>query len=330
MSARVCIDDAGFARLRATLARTRDAHEVVHEAGGTAWAPVDPERPFDWDAPSPLSGVKHFFLPDGEVLLRWRGDAVTEEIPDVAPFALVGVRPCDAVAIDYMDRFLAADPCHAARRSRALVVATSCSGACAHGFCLAVDAGPFVTRGFDLGLTRLGHDAIVVDVETEAGAAALAAARVAARPPTPTHLDRLAGARSAARASFAPDPALARGLARLAEESGTRPVAAEEWRRLGPFCFACTGCTSARAISAQGHAYAKEQTADQIADNVSCGNSGEGHESKPAQDVQPGHGDNQSGHHELQYCHVGKAEDVDDLVIFCQAGLVKGKAKECT
>ena len=244
MSARVCIDDAGFARLRATLARTRDAHEVVHEAGGTAWAPVDPERPFDWDAPSPLSGVKHFFLPDGEVLLRWRGDAVTEEIPDVAPFALVGVRPCDAVAIDYMDRFLAADPCHAARRSRALVVATSCGGACAHGFCLAVDAGPFVTRGFDLGLTRLGHDAIVVDVETEAGAAALAAARVAARPPTPTHLDRLAGARSAARASFAPDPALARGLARLAEESGTRPVAAEEWRRLGPFCFACTGCTT--------------------------------------------------------------------------------------
>ena len=100
MSDRVCIDDAGFARLRATLARTRNAQEVVHEAGGTAWAPADPERPFDWDAPSPLSGVKHFFLPDGEVLLRWRGDAVTEEIPDVAPFALLGVRPCDAVAID--------------------------------------------------------------------------------------------------------------------------------------------------------------------------------------------------------------------------------------
>lgn len=244
MTSRACIDDAGFARLRASLARTHEAHEVVREGADAAWAPLDPERPFDWDAPRPLAGVKHFFLPDREVLLRWRGDAVVEEIPDVPPFALVGVRPCDASAIDYTERVLAVDPCYAARRSRALIVAISCGGACAHGFCLAVGAGPFVTSGFDLGLTRIGRDAIVVDVATEPGAAALAASGVATRAPTATHLDRLAGARSIARASFAPDRALARGLARLAGESGACPVAAEEWERLGPFCFACTGCTT--------------------------------------------------------------------------------------
>jgi hypothetical protein len=244
MSRRLCIDEAGLSRLRATVARTHEAHEIVHEGGDALWAPLDPQRPFAWDAANPLAGVKHFLLPDREVLLRWHGDEVVEQIPDVPPFALFGVRPCDAVAIDYIDRQLAADPCWAARRSRALIVATSCRGACTRGFCADVDAGPFVTRGFDLGLTRLGRDAILVDVATDAGAAALAAAGVATREPTPTHVERLEGARRAARASFARDPALARGLARLAEQAGSRPVARDEWRGLGPLCFACTGCTT--------------------------------------------------------------------------------------
>lgn len=244
MSRRVVIDDAGFARLRATLARTRDTYEVARENGDLAWAPLDPDRPFVWDAVAPLEGVKHFFLPDGEILLRWQGDTVREVIPDVPPFALVGLCACDAVALDYMDRFLAADPCYAARRARALIVATSCGGACARGFCAAVGAGPFVTHGFDLGLTRLGHDAIVVEVATEAGEDALAAAAVAPREPTTTHLDRLTGAYNAARATFVPDPLLARGLARLAAETDAPPIADDEWQRLGPSCFACTGCTT--------------------------------------------------------------------------------------
>lgn len=245
MSRRFWIDDAGFARLRAALARTHEAYEgTPGDDGDAAWAPLDPERPFAWDAPLPLEGVKRFFLPNGEALLRWQGEAVHECIPDVPPTALVGVRPCDAVALEYTDRFLAADPCYAARRARSLVVATSCRRPCAHGFCMSVDAGPFVTRGFDLGLTRLGCDAIVVEVASDAGGAALEAAAVPAREPTATQLDRLAGAQSATRASFPRDARLEAGIARVADAAGAPPVTDDEWQRLGPRCFACTGCTT--------------------------------------------------------------------------------------
>ncbi|MBY0277199.1 hypothetical protein K2Z84_17835, partial [Candidatus Binatia bacterium] len=175
MSDLVSIDGAGFDRLRGLLAHTRDAYEVVHEAGAATWAPLDPSRPFAWDAALPLDGVKHFFLPDREILLQWRGDTAAEVRPDAAPVALVGVRPCDAVALAYQDRFFADDPYYRARRADALIVATSCSGACARGFCNQVDAGPMLRDGFDLGLTRLG-DGIVVEIASPAGAAALAAA----------------------------------------------------------------------------------------------------------------------------------------------------------
>ena len=167
MSARVCIDDAGFARLRARRWRARAKHEVVHEAGGTAWAPVDPERPLT-GTPSP-SGVKHFFLPDGEVLLRWRGDAVTERFR-TSRRSLLGVRPRDAVAIDDGPLSQAEPATRRGGRARS-IVAISCGGACAHGFCLAVDAGPACDRRLR-SVDAVGRDAIVADVATEAGAEA--------------------------------------------------------------------------------------------------------------------------------------------------------------
>lgn len=238
------LDEAGFDRLRMLLARTRDAYEVVHEGGASAWAPLDPSRPFAWDAGLPLDGVKHFFLPDREVLLRWQGTTVEEVRPEAPPVALLGVPPCDAVALAYQDRFFADDPYYRTRRADALIVATSCSGACAHGFCRAVDAGPLLSDGFDLGLTRLGRDAIAVEIASAAGAAALSAAAVTTHPLGTTHRDRLEGARRAAVSSFPDDAPLRRGLARLAGTADTRPVQDDEWQRLGPLCFACTGCTT--------------------------------------------------------------------------------------
>lgn len=244
MTELACIDEAGFDRLRALLARTRVAYEVVHEGGAAAWAALDADRPFAWDTALPLEGIKHFFLPDGEPLLRWQGEVVTEVRPETRPLALVGVRPCDAVALAYQDRFFAEDPYYRARRDGALIVATSCSGACARGFCAEVDAGPHLRDGFDLGLTRLGRDAIALAVGSTAGADVLAAAAVATRPLDATYTDRLEGARRAALASFPDHAALRRGLARVAAQPGVSPVHDDEWQRLGPLCFACSGCTT--------------------------------------------------------------------------------------
>jgi len=247
---RARIDDRGFAALRAHLARTRALYEAratgdTDGAGGaTAWRRADPSRPFDWDAALPLDGAKRFFFPQSETLLTWN-DGELRAAPVAAPaIALLGLRACDATALAYQDRFFARDAAYRARRAAALVVAIDCLAWCGGGFCATVDAGPFAREGFDLALTRLAPDAIVVTVGTAAGERLLAEAGVDATPASPDDERAHARAADAARASFPPEPALAAAIARVAGEPGARPVADDEWQRLGPLCFACTGCTS--------------------------------------------------------------------------------------
>jgi len=228
--------------LRRALAAERVLLEVRPTAAGPDWTPVAGDAPFDWDAPLPLGGAKRFLFPPSETLLAWEGDAVTERRPAPPPFALFGLRACDLAAIGVLDRFFAADPWYVARRAAALLVGVNCLAACAGGFCLAVDAGPFARGGCDLALTPLSDGRVVCHVGTAAGGAALARAGC-----TPAALDgaacaALAAAQSRAEATFPARTALARGLARV--RAGAAAVGDGEWRALGPACFACTGCTS--------------------------------------------------------------------------------------
>jgi sulfhydrogenase subunit beta (sulfur reductase) len=238
-------DDAGVARLRAALARRRVLYEVDDDAeGGAAWRPCDASAPFNWAARLPLEGVKRFFFPQSETLLAWHDATLRAVHPQRTPFALFGIRACDATALAYQDRFFACDPHYAARRRHAVVVAVNCLTACAGGFCVEVDAGPFARAGFDLALTRLAPDTIAVEIASSAGAKALDSAHVEVRLLTDDDEQALSRALESACASFAPVPGMQRAIARIAERDGSPSVTDDEWQRLGPSCFACTGCTS--------------------------------------------------------------------------------------
>jgi len=240
----VLTDEPGIERLRASLARTRELYEVARAETGAAWQRSDASTPCDWEATLPLEGIKRFFFPQAETLLSWQGDVPCAEPPSSAPFALFGVRACDAAALAYQDRFFARDPHYAVRRQSALVIGVNCLAACAGGFCATVDAGPFAAAGFDLCLTRLAADAVAVVIATPAGAAALTDGVLDERRLGAGHEEALARAEASARASFAAEPALERAIARIAQHDRARPVADAEWQRLGPSCFACTGCTN--------------------------------------------------------------------------------------
>ena len=244
MSRRYGTTPAGVDALRAALAAERDLYQVVARHEGPSWQHVGATVPFDWHAPLPLDGVKRFFFPPSETLLTWRDGVAREADAGIAPFVLFGVRACDLTALAYQDRFFARDPYYARRRRQALVVGLSCPTACETGFCVEVDAGPFARDGFDLALTRLADDEVVLEVGSPTGAHALRAAGIDLHP-----LDRdgdaaLGEAERRARASFVVRPLVQRGIARLAAPDGSRAVGDEEWQRLGPLCFACTGCTS--------------------------------------------------------------------------------------
>lgn len=236
MSERRLVDRPAVDALRRALARARVLLEVGVEHGEPDWRPVSGGEPFDWRPPIALAGAKRFFFPPSETLLSWQADAVVAATAPASPFVLFGVHPCDLAAIAVQDRVFARDPWYARRRAGALLVGLDCLAACAGGFCRDLDAGPFAHTGFDLKLTPLDGQRVVVTVGSTRGREVLAAAglddaRLGAA---------LAAAEAEARASFPERPFVARAQARL--ERGE--IGDAEWQALGPACLACTGCTS--------------------------------------------------------------------------------------
>jgi formate hydrogenlyase subunit 6/NADH:ubiquinone oxidoreductase subunit I len=240
MIERVLTDRAGVDGLRRSLARERALFEVRTGDAGPDWQPVDGGAPFAWDAPSALAGAKRFFFAPRETLLRWHAASVEPVWTAPPPFVLFGVPACDLAAIAHQDRFFAEDPWYVGRRRAALLVGLDCLTACAGGFCRDVDAGPFARGGFDLDLTALDGDRVVIGIGTEAGRRALVAAGLASAPLDEATAAQRAAAERRSIDSFPDRPFVAAAIDRL---RGGR-IADDEWETLGPACFACTGCTS--------------------------------------------------------------------------------------
>ncbi len=248
---------AAVDRLRAALARDHLLYERRGPGRAAEWQRVGAAEPFDWNAGPALVGVKRFFFPSREPLLRWRGDAVMETLPDPAPFALVGLRACDLAAIAYLDAFFAGDAAYEARRRRALLVGVNCVAACAGGFCDEVDAGPFARGGFDLALTPLRDGRVVVDVGSAAGRVVVRSHCADAPAVDVATAREWTAAERDARATFVPRPFVGRAITRVdaasaqvaagstpATTAGDGAVHDAEWQALGRWCLACTGCTS--------------------------------------------------------------------------------------
>lgn len=123
---------------------------------------------------------KQFLHPPALRLLEVESDggnlAFRDGTPAAPTYAFIGVRACEMQAIAIQDRvFLGgehADPSYRSRREGAFVVAVNCGQAGGTCFCASMDAGPKVTRGFDLSLTEVvqpGGHFFVVETGSERG-----------------------------------------------------------------------------------------------------------------------------------------------------------------
>jgi len=237
---RTVVDD-----VRRALAARRVVLEPRSDDGAAEWRETAGVGAFEWTSAAPLAGAKRWFFPARETVLRWDADGDAREEPvAAAPFALVGLRPCDLAAIAYQDRFFAEDARYQARRAAAFLVAVDCTRACAGGFCVEMGTGPFAPAGFDLALTALPDGRVVVTCGTAMGRALIAEAGVPGAPFDAAAARAFAETETAARASFPSRPYVARALARVNAVPGAGAVADDEWQALGPSCLACTGCTS--------------------------------------------------------------------------------------
>ncbi len=143
----------------------------------TSFQPVDDPAQVDLSAVNTRFPPKALFLPQSEVMLQLEGGRLQPiEDPD-APRVVLGMRPCDARALQLLDTVFMTeedqDPYWASKRERTTIVALGCDDPCETCFCGAVGSGPFDERGADVLLTVV-DGAYVAEVRTDKGEALFA------------------------------------------------------------------------------------------------------------------------------------------------------------
>ncbi|MGE5292026.1 MAG: 4Fe-4S dicluster domain-containing protein [Micromonosporaceae bacterium] len=142
-----------------------DSAAFGHAAGPQSWKPfLHPPRSRLWTARRDGTGFE-----------------AAAEAGDAPRYAFLGVRPCDLRAIFIQDRVLGsgahAGSQYASRRSRAFIVAVSCTEPDETCFCASMGTGPQAGPGYDLALTELtgsGRHEFLVDVGSPRGGEILA------------------------------------------------------------------------------------------------------------------------------------------------------------
>jgi hypothetical protein len=213
----------------------RATHRVVapvRRGGQVVFREIARADEVAWDAGRADFSAKEHFLPASEAIVTWQPteNGVRAEAPlPGQPQVLLGARPCDAHALEVMDRLFLDDPVdlyYAERRAKTTLVGLACSDGPWEGcFCTTVGGGPAERRHLDVLLTPV-EGGYAVDVVTEKGRALVASARLEAL-----------GARAPLRA---PDVA---ALPLAAAEAWRRQFDDAFWGELAERCLGCRTCT---------------------------------------------------------------------------------------
>lgn len=191
-------------------------------------------------------GPKRCFYPASEEMFRYTGAGgnihVYEREGADAPWVLFGLRPCDAVALAYSDKFWSCDegdPYYARRRAAATVIALNCDSVAPECFCESITQALSQPRGMDLLLTPLNAQEYLVESFTEKGEAALKASSDLLSPAS----DEDAAARQALAAKTA--VAQKRALPSEGITAAIQRVFKNDtfWRKQTAACIGCGVCT---------------------------------------------------------------------------------------
>ena len=113
--------------------------------------------------------VKEFLFPLRELVATF-ADSV--EMPPGEAFALFGLKDCDIVSIEILDKvFLepdCIDPFYAKRRENVFLITTDCSDLQATCFCNLFGGKTFCDHGFDLNVSKIG-DGFIVEAGSSKG-----------------------------------------------------------------------------------------------------------------------------------------------------------------
>jgi ferredoxin len=195
---------------------------------------------------SPSSSWKKYLYPERTLLIRATrvngAVEVEQPRPEANPVAFFGIRSCDLVALEILDRvFLdpaATDPTYAARRSDVFIVAAACGNPGNTCFCASMDTGPTPRSGYDLSVRELFSEVrheFLVEAGSDRGSELLA--DVASREAAADDLELARTSHDHAVASMkrelrAADPPLA-----------AKHMDHPRWDDVAERCLACGNCT---------------------------------------------------------------------------------------
>jgi len=210
------------------------AGPVRVKAGTVLYAPLTKADTLLLDGwTRPANSIKEFVFPRHEALYGYSIDAtgitLHEAAPDLRRQVIVGAHPCDAAALEILDKLFNwdyRDDFYNRRRAAATVVTLACAAHDDECFCTSVGLGPAAERGSDVMLFDAGDGSYEARCVTEKGAALWGA-----------EIDRAPAGKRAEAAGPAPrfDPA---EVAAFAKEHFENPF----WREQALACLGCGAC----------------------------------------------------------------------------------------
>jgi ferredoxin len=141
-----------------------------HETGSdkVEYRPVHNPDEIFLSGPPPARPLKEVVFPPSEPLFKWKQKKSSIEIEEVPTSfketVVVGARPCDAAALDIVDKVMGwdyRDELWFGRRQSVTVVSLACSECDDSCFCTAVGLSPSSARGADWFLTPAGEGYLV-------------------------------------------------------------------------------------------------------------------------------------------------------------------------
>jgi sulfhydrogenase subunit beta (sulfur reductase) len=212
---------------------------VRKQSGNVFFQPVTSYAEVDTDYIQTAFSAKSVVFPKVDVLFTFKrteeGLEIKDTLDQISETVVWGLRPCDAVAFDYLTEFFLRenpDVYYKARKEQTTLVTISCATCDESCFCTSVGSNPGDTRGSDVLLTVM-NDKYFVEVVTEKGAQAVALNPTIFK--TSEALDK---------STFLAQPTTRFSMDEIKERIQNAYESAE-WKHISMGCFSCGACAFA-------------------------------------------------------------------------------------
>jgi ferredoxin len=220
----------------------------VRHDGVVIFAEIEDGSDIDWTFQNSRLSAKSLFLPQSQGMFAFHTDPAKPDPHVLKPFpeahalrVVVGIRPCDAKALQLVDPNFDTqtyrDPWWIKARDATTLVGLGCTTPCATCFCTSVGGGPCDGAGLDMLLTEV-DESYLVKVLTEKGAELVSHTK-AFKPATPALVERAVSIENAAASRITSHV----DISKLAERDMLAFHEADFWEDVAFSCINCGTCT---------------------------------------------------------------------------------------